>query len=117
MEGKNGRYLVLEGFADAGDFPTLFVEKLHFPPSIRRRTLEELFTFLYNSSTGKLALRSEEALGLRSPIFTAGEEALDLPTRDRGIAKYTSAKKLLLDFMEEDGDWAWTTTRRAAWDV
>lgn len=49
--------------------------------------------------------------------FSALEETIGKLNRDRGIARHTSTKKLLLDHMEDDGDQLGEGRRRAAFNA
>lgn len=54
----------------------------------------------------------DDARDLWSPDSNA-RERIDRPNSDKGTAIYTARKKLLLDYMEEDGDQVLAGKKRA----
>lgn len=95
-EVKHQGYSVMEGVADAYDFPRFFCEKFGALSSFPWQILEYLYTFGYNWAPGVLAIRFEDAQGLWSLIYSAGE-TIEKPNRDRGIVTYTPTKNVLFD--------------------
>lgn len=61
-------------------------------------------------------MRFDSARDLWSPVLNSGEN-IDIMNSFRGIARYKSPKKLLLDYIEDGSDRVWAGRRTAALDV
>lgn len=76
-----------------------------------------MFDLLMSTFPRAEVLKDEKDRNFCSPIVNQGAESLDKEDRDSKTASYSSTRKLLLEYMKDDGGRVWSATRSAKMDV
>ena len=112
-------YCVLEDFGDWTHIPPEVILKMicsakfdalnPFPESMPDGSLEKMTRALLDTFPAENVLEDEAApeRHLWNPIVNLGEEERDKQNRDKGIARFQSTRKLLMETVELDEETVW----------
>ena len=116
-------YTILEGFADFSSVPDSVLSTID-PSGVfkkdqehRNGRVQELFEFFMSTFPGEERLKNEENRKHWNPIVNSGDLSKDTRFQDRGIARYSSTRMLLMDEIEDDESKVWAAVSRASLDV
>ena len=110
-------FCILEGFSDCSTIPHDVLEKLQPPSENDSTPVQVLFNHYLSTFPGEELCRDERNRNIWSPIVNLGEKGADKDMQDHGRARYSSTRRLLMEYTEENHNTRWASIRRAMLDV
>lgn len=102
------RYTVLDQSVNSLKLRPRLLNMLERPSSFSVEPLQKTLDLLKSTFSGKRVLSEKENCWLWNRAVSKGVENVGKKDTDTGIARYSSRKELLLEYMESDSEWLWS---------